>query len=66
MFCFIKQWFIALLSFSRSLAKQCVSLNNEPCIIGPILNGLNLIELNHFPFMISLDRCNGSCNAADD
>ena len=23
---------------------------------------LNPIELNYYPFMISLDKCNGSCN----
>ena len=29
----IKQVFIALLSFSNSLATKCVPLNNEPCMI---------------------------------
>ena len=26
---------------------------------------LNPVELNYFPFIISLDKCSGSCNAAD-
>ena len=24
------------------------------------------VELNYYPFMFSLDKCSGSCNAADD
>ena len=66
MFWLIKKKFIALLSFSGSLATKCVTLNNEPCMTGPTLIDLNPVELNYFPFMISLDKCNGSCNAADD
>ena len=62
MFRLIKQVFITLLSFSGSLAIKCVSLNNEPCMIRPILIDLNPVELNYYPFMISLDKCNASCN----
>ena len=32
----------------------------------PALIDLNPIELNCYSFMISLDKCNGSCNATDD
>ena len=32
----------------------------------PTLIDLNLIELNHYPFMVSLDKFRGSCNAIDD
>ena len=35
-------------------------------MIRPTLIDLNAIELNYFPFMISLDKCQGSCNAVDD
>ena len=31
-----------------------------------ILIDLNPIELNYYPFMISLDKCNGGCNAVND
>ena len=41
-------------------------LNNEPCISRPTLIDLNAIELNHFLFMISLGKCNGSCNVVDE
>ena len=50
---FIEQVFNELLRFSGSLA--CMTIH--------ILFDLNLVELNYYPFMISLDKCNGSCNA---
>ena len=58
--------FIVLLSFSRSLAIKSVSLKNKPCITRPTLVDLNPVELNYFPLMISLDKSNENCNAADD
>ena len=30
------------------------------------LINLNAAELNYYPFIISLDKCNGCCNAVDD
>ena len=54
----IKPVLIAFLSFSESLATECVSLNNKPCMLRPI-------PFNYYSFMISLDKCNGSCNAVD-
>ena len=32
----------------------------------PFLIDLNPVELKYYPFMITLDKCNGSCNAVDD
>ena len=58
--------FSVLLKFSKSLATKCVPLNNEPCIPIPILVDLNPVELNYYPFMISLGKCSGSCNAFDN
>ena len=54
---------IRLLSFSESLATKCMSSNSEQCITRPVLIDLNPVELNYYSFMISLDKCNGSCNA---
>ena len=59
MFNLIKQVFVVLLSFSRSLATKCVSLNDKPCMIRPTLIDLNPVELKYYPFMISLDKCSG-------
>ena len=52
----IKQVFIALLSFSRTLPTECVPLNDKPCTVTPTLIILNPIELKFYPFMISLDK----------
>ena len=56
---------IALLSFSKSLARhqpKCLFLNDEPCIVRPTLIHMNPNELKYYPFMISLNKCTGSCN----
>ena len=62
--------FIVLLSFSSSLARiakvsdqtKFLSLNDEPCMVTPTLIDLNPVDLKYYPFMISLDKCSGSCN----
>ena len=66
MFKLIKQVFIVLLSFIRSLATRCVSLNNKPCITRPTLIDLNPVKLKYYSFMINLDKFNRSCNAFDN
>ena len=53
MFSLIKQILISLLSFIEFLATKCCSLNDEPCMVR--------LTLKHYPFLISLDKCNGSC-----
>ena len=58
------------MSFSSSLARvtkvsdqtNCVSVNDQPCIVRSTLIDLNPIELKYYPFMISLDKFTGSCN----
>ena len=70
MFSLIKQVFIVLLRFRISLArvakvsnrKKCLFLNDEPSMVWPTLIDLNSVELKYYPFMISLDKCTGSCN----
>ena len=57
--------FIILLSFNSSLALQRTKylfLNDEQCVVRPTLIDLNPVELKDFPFMISLNKCIGSCN----
>ena len=54
--------FIVFLSFSSSLATKCLFLNDEPCMVRPTLINMNPIELKYYPFMISLNKCTGSCN----
>ena len=62
MFRLIKQVFSAWLSSIRSLATKYVSLNNEPCMIWPTLINVNLIEVDYYPFMISPDTYDRSCD----
>ena len=65
MFSLIKQVFIVSLSFSKSLARdrtKCLFLNDEPCIVRPTLIDVNPVEVKYYPFMISLDKCSGTCN----
>ena len=55
---------IVLFTFSGSLITKCVSLNNEPCIFRSTYFNLNPVELKYNSFMISLDKCCGSCNVS--
>lgn len=71
---FIKQAFIELLRFSGSLGcitkvsdrTKYISINNEPSLARHTLTNLNPNELHYYPFMVSLERCSGSCNTLDD
>ena len=54
------------MSFSRSLATKCIYFSDEPCMARPTLIDLNAVEVNYYPFMISLGKFYGSCNAVDD
>ena len=77
MFRFIKQVYITLLSFSRSLASManvanfstCMSLIDQPCMTRPSPIDLNLDEYNHqlhyYSFMVNLYRRNRSYTLDD-
>ena len=68
MFSLIKQVSLILLSFNSFLARvakvqtKYLSLNHKPCMSRPTLTDLNPVELKCYLFMISSDKCNGSCN----
>ena len=65
MYNLIRQLFIVLLSFDSSLARDRIKrlfLNDEPGMVEPTFIDTNSVELKYHPFMISLDKCNGSCN----
>ena len=66
MFGLVKQVFIESFSFDESLATKSKALNNKVCMIRPTLIDLNPVEHNYYPFIISLNKGSGSCNAADD
>ena len=57
--------FTVLSSFSISLAHdrtKCLFLNDKPYIVRPTLIDMNPNELKYYPFMISFNKCVGSCN----
>ena len=65
MFSLMKQVFIVFLSFSSSLTfsqTKFLSLNDELCMVIPTLVDLNPVEVKFYAFIISLDKCTGSCN----
>ena len=70
----IKEAYIALLSFSGSIARaakvtgytKCMFLNNELCIARSKLIDSNLEEIHYYLLMVSLDRCKRSCNIFDN
>ena len=63
MFNIIKQLSIILLHFSE-LPVTKYFLNDEPCVLTPAIIDVNSVEINYYPFMISLSKCIESCNAS--
>ena len=61
MFSLIKQVFVVLFIFNNSVATKCVLSNDEPCIVRATLIDLNSVKLKYYPFVITLDKCHGSC-----
>ena len=56
--------FIALLISSARVTDltKCLFLNDEPCMVRPTIIDMNPVELKFYPFMVSLNKCTGSCN----
>ena len=59
-----------MLCFSEQISTKCLSLNRQLCVIRIILIDLSSDEYNqglhHYQFVVSIDRCNPSCNTFDD
>ena len=55
-----------ILGFGRSVAMKCVSINNPQYSAKLKLIGSNLNVFHHYPFIISMNRCDGSCNTLND
>ena len=54
--------FIALLSFINSLATKFLILNDESCMVRYTVVDMNPNELKFYSFMITFNKCAGSCN----
>ena len=67
-----KKLFAVLLSsiVNASNYRECVSLNNQKCMIQPTLINLHpneySQEFHYYPFSVKLDRCVQSCNTLND
>ena len=57
---------ITLFGFGGSLAKKCVSLNNQLCLTRPTLTDVSPKEFPYYPYFVSVDKCSRSCQAIDD
>ena len=53
---------LVMLWFGGPLAIKSISRNNQSFLVKPTLIDLNLGEIHSYPFLISMDRCDGSCN----
>ena len=65
MFHLIKRMFTGLFRFSESLARDRTKgmfSNDEPCMVRPILIDMKPVKFKYYQFMISLDKCTGSCD----
>ena len=56
----------AVMIWSTAKANKCVSMDNQPCMVRPMLLHFNCNELNYYLFIISTNRCNGIYNTAAD
>ena len=57
---------LLLLIFSSSLTRERTKwlfLTDESCMVRPTFIDLNPVELKYYPFIISLNKSTGSCNA---
>ena len=56
--------FVVLLSSLARVADltKCLFLNDELCMVRSTIIDMNPVELNYYLFIISLNKCTGSCN----
>ena len=55
-----------LLAVRGSMSVNCISMNNQSCIVRPTLIDLNPDEIYYYQFIISINRCHGRCNTTKD
>ena len=52
-----------MLNFGNPLVAKnikCIPLNNQPCLVRPLPIDMNPNKLWYYPFLVELDRRNGS------
>ena len=71
MFGFVKPIFVsAMMFFSCNLSSvnllECISMNNQECIVRPEIDNVNNAEPVFFPFSIRASKYSGRCNNIND
>ena len=62
----MKQVSTELLVFGRSRAMKYVFLNNQSFNVSSMFVNVNFNEPIYYPFVVSVNKCIGSCNTIDD
>ena len=59
---------MAFINFNLSNVNslECVSMNNQECIIRTEIVNLNANEPMFYPYSIIINKCKGSCNTIND
>ena len=64
----LKKVFILGLTILSNItnALECVSMNNQACIVRPKTISINSNNPMFYPFSVKINRCSGSCNNIND
>ena len=64
----LKKVFILGLTILSNItnALECVSMNNQACIVRPKTININSSNPIFYPFSVKINRCSGNCNNIND
>ena len=67
-FSFVKKVFVLGLTVLSNItnALECVSMNNQACIVRPEIVDINSNNAIFYPFSVKINRCSGNCNNISD
>ena len=67
-FSFVKKVFVLGLTVLSNItnALECVSMNNQACIVRPKTININSNNPIFYPFSVKINRCSGNCNNIND
>ena len=67
-FSVVKKVFVLGLTILSNIknALECVSMNNQACIVRPKTNNINSNNPIFYPFSVKINRCIGNCNNIND
>ena len=67
-FSFVKKVFVLGLTVLSSItnALECISMNNQACILRPKTNNIDSNNPIFYPFSVKINRCSDNCNNVND